>query len=72
MDSFNLFLKLSNKQLKIISNFFLDGAKIIFGSLVVGVFVPGISTETPWHVFIAGITLTLMLLIFSVYLIKKL
>ena len=72
MDSFTIFPKLSNKQLKIISNFFLDGAKIVFGSLVIGAFVPGISTETPWHLFVVGIAGTLSLLIASVYLYKNL
>lgn len=35
------------KRNAVIADFFLDGAKIIFGSLVVGAFVPGVTGGQP-------------------------
>jgi hypothetical protein len=49
-------------QLKVVSNFFLDGAKIIFGSLVVGVFVPSASGSIPWLTFAVGLAMTIAFL----------
>ena len=56
---------ISDKQSNVVSNFLLDGAKIIFGSLVIGVFVPSASGEVPWVTLVAGILLTLSFLILS-------
>lgn len=50
----------------IASNFFLDGAKIIFGSLVIGVFMPSAATpEFPWLTFVMGIMATSIFLIIA-------
>lgn len=44
---------------KVVANFFLDGAKIIFGSLVVGAFVPSIAAaQIPWSNITLGIVFT--------------
>ncbi|MFC1612749.1 hypothetical protein ACFL23_00265 [Patescibacteria group bacterium] len=61
---------LSTEQLKIISNFLSDSAKIIFGSMVIGIFVPSASGETPWATFIMGLTLTIAFLISAIILSK--
>lgn len=48
---------------RIIANFFLDGAKIVFGSLVIGIFIPSAALrEFPWFVFLGGITMTILFL----------
>ncbi|MEK7099081.1 MAG: hypothetical protein AAB916_01025 [Patescibacteria group bacterium] len=48
---------------RIIANFFLDGAKIVFGSLVIGAFIPSTAFhEFPWFVFLGGITMTVIFL----------
>lgn len=49
-------------EYKVISNFFLDGAKIIFASLVVGVFVPGAAGNIPWLTFLIGLATTVLFL----------
>lgn len=50
--------------MSILSNFFLDSAKIIFGSLVVGAFVPSLATQSPqWIAISMGIILTTAFLI---------
>ncbi|MFH1187490.1 MAG: hypothetical protein V1688_01355 [bacterium] len=61
---------LSCEQLKTISNFLSDGAKIIFGSMVIGVFVPSASGEIPWFTFVIGIILTVSFLILAIILAK--
>ena len=61
---------LSDEQQKVIANFLLDGAKIIFGSLVVGVFVPSATSEIPWLTFLAGLGLTVAFLTISAALTK--
>jgi hypothetical protein len=53
---------LSKEELDTLSDFFLDGAKILFGSLVVGVFVPTASGKVPWLTFVVGIGMTLVFL----------
>ena len=55
----------------IISDFFLDGAKIMFASLVVGVFVPGAAGERPWLVCSVGIAMTILFLTLAVKLSKR-
>ena len=53
-------------QRKIVSDFFLDGAKIIFGSLVVGVFIPGAAPQKIlWPTLAVGITMTTLFLIIA-------
>ncbi len=61
---------LYSEQVKIISNFLADSAKIIFGSLVVGVFIPSASGEKPWLTFALGILLTITFLSISILLSK--
>ena len=59
-------------QTGIISDFFLDGAKIIFGSLVVGVFLPGTAVrEFSWLVFFSGVTLTAVFLLIAYVISRK-
>jgi len=50
---------------KKISEFFLDGAKIIFGSLVVGAFLPEKIGKIPWLTLTGGIVAVLLFLSFS-------
>ncbi|MBI2888919.1 MAG: hypothetical protein HYY92_03205 [Parcubacteria group bacterium] len=45
-------------QFQTLHNFIVDGAKIIFGSLVVGIFAPSTAGEIPWLMFVAGILFT--------------
>jgi hypothetical protein len=54
-----------------IANFFLDGAKIVFGSLVVGVFSPGGINKIPWLTFGSGIILTIFFLSIASVISKK-
>jgi len=61
---------LSVKELETVSNFFVDGAKILFGSLVVGVFVPGASGKAPWLTFIIGVGVTVVFLALAAKLAK--
>ena len=56
----------------IISNFFLDGAKIIFGSLVVGAFVQGaIAPESRWMTVWGGVAMTIAFLFIANTFAKK-
>lgn len=56
----------SKTQPHIISNFFLDGAKIIFGSLVIGVFLPNTTTpKFPFVTLIVGMAMTIVFLILA-------
>lgn len=43
------------EQLKVAVNFLNDCAKIIFGSLVIGVFLPNALGKIPWITFITGL-----------------
>ena len=61
---------LSNNQSSVVSNFLLDSAKIIFGSLVIGVFVPSAGGEVPWLTFVVGILMTVSFLISAIKLSK--
>jgi hypothetical protein len=45
---------------EVIGGFFLDGAKIIFASLVVGVFVPGAAPGVPWLTLVSGVLMTVL------------
>ena len=47
---------------EVIGGFFLDGAKIIFASLVVGVFVPGAVQGVPWVTLASGLVTTVVFL----------
>lgn len=40
---------------KVFSEFFLDGGKIIFGSLVVGAFLPTLPAPIKWYTVAVGI-----------------
>ncbi|MBI3442891.1 MAG: hypothetical protein HY007_03930 [Candidatus Sungbacteria bacterium] len=56
----------SGIQSSVASNFFLDGAKIIFGSLVIGAFVPSFTApEFPWLTFTFGVLMTSFFLILA-------
>jgi hypothetical protein len=54
----------------IVSDFFLDSAKITFGSLVVGIFAPGVTVKTPFSTFFNGLIATAIFLIIAVKLEK--
>lgn len=44
---------------RVVANFFLDGAKIVFGSLVVGAFMPKVGLDSfPWLAFLMGVVIT--------------
>ena len=62
---------LANDQLKAISGFLLDCAKITFASLVVVVFVPGASVTEPQQALVNGIVFTAAFLITGVVLAKQ-
>ncbi|MCD6539940.1 MAG: hypothetical protein J7K37_04485 [Candidatus Omnitrophica bacterium] len=55
----------------IICDFFLDGAKILFASLVVGAFIPSATGKIPWLTFSIGIAITVSFLIIAIKLSKK-
>lgn len=53
-----------NTRAKIVSNFFLDGAKILFGSLVVGAFLPGtVDEQIPFLTVALGVAATIIFLL---------
>ena len=49
-------------QLKVLANFLLDSAKIIFGSAVVGALVPGLSKGALWLTAVFGLIATIAFL----------
>jgi hypothetical protein len=49
----------------IVSDFFLDTAKITFGSLVVGIFAPGVTVKTPLSTFFNGLVISIIFLILA-------
>ncbi|OGX04768.1 MAG: hypothetical protein A3G87_02885 [Omnitrophica bacterium RIFCSPLOWO2_12_FULL_50_11] len=61
---------LSNEEANALADFFLDGAKIIFASLVVGIFVPGAAGARPWLTFLMGLVMTSVFLGIAVKLAK--
>lgn len=65
-----LLKQMTQDKPKVISDFFLDGAKIMFASLVVGVFVPGAAGTKPWLTFSIGIITTILFLGIAVKLSK--
>lgn len=56
---------------EVVGGFFLDGAKIIFASLVVGVFVPGAARGVPWFTLASGLVMTMLFLGIAVSLAPK-
>jgi len=63
---------LSQEQFKTLSDFLLDSSKILFGSLVVGAFLPGTTGPVSWVTFVIGIFLTISFLIVAIILSKPL
>ncbi|MBI2454222.1 MAG: hypothetical protein HYV54_01440 [Parcubacteria group bacterium] len=57
--------------MSVIIDFLTDGAKIVFGSTVVGFFIPGITSEVTKTMFIAGGIVTAVFLILAVILSKQ-
>ena len=55
---------------EVLADFFLDGAKIIFASLVVGVFVPGAAGKIPWLTCVVGLAITALFLSIAATLVK--
>ncbi|OGC13320.1 hypothetical protein A3J90_08105 [candidate division WOR-1 bacterium RIFOXYC2_FULL_37_10] len=62
---------LDKKEFKVLGNFFLDSSKLIFASLVIGVFVPSAAGKVPWLTFLLGIVMTTLFLAIAVKLSKK-
>lgn len=60
----------SPAQIKLAANFLADGAKIVFASLVVGVFVPESAGAIPWLTFFIGILVTGVFLWFAILLMR--
>ncbi|TSC92410.1 MAG: hypothetical protein CEN89_714 [Candidatus Berkelbacteria bacterium Licking1014_7] len=56
---------------KVISEFFLDGAKIIFGSLVVGAFMPTAQAPISWITVMVGIFIMIAFLVIAGIISKK-
>ena len=52
--------------MKIISDFLSDIAKIVFGSAVVGYFLPGFAGEVSFRIFIGGLLSTVLSLVLAV------
>ena len=49
---------------RIVANFAVDSAKIVFGSLVIGVFVPSANAlEFPSNTFLSGLIITVIFLV---------
>lgn len=49
-------------QLKVLANFLLDSAKIVFGSAVVGTLIPGLNRGVPWPTAFFGLIATIAFL----------
>ena len=60
----------SEGQLKALANFFLDSAKIIFGSAVVSALLPSITGEIPWLTVAFGMIATITFLMLAMRIIK--
>lgn len=56
---------------KTLANFCIDAAKIVFGSLVVGVFAPGVIGQFSWSVWIGGVITTVAFIVSTVLLSKQ-
>ncbi|MBU1913113.1 MAG: hypothetical protein KKB22_06260 [Candidatus Omnitrophica bacterium] len=54
----------------VVSDFFLDSAKITFGSLVIGIFTPGVIIKTPLSTFLNGLVISIIFLTLAVKLEK--
>jgi len=52
--------------MEVITDFLTDSAKIVFGSAVIGFFIPGIVGPISSNVFIGGTIATFTLLFFAV------
>lgn len=59
-------------QAKAISDLLFDFAKIIFASVIVGFFVPGIVGPINANVFIAGIIITIVCVVGGLTILKSL
>ena len=55
----------------VIINFLIDAAKIIFGSAVVGFFIPGIVGDISTTLFLGGIFVTITFLLLAASLSKR-
>lgn len=65
-------LSLRKSQIKVLSDFLSDTAKIIFASAVVGFFIPGMTGELPQVVLIGGLIATTTFLVAAMLLAKSL
>lgn len=55
----------SDTYLRAFADFLLDGAKIIFGSVVVGAFVPSAGGPTSWPTLLVGAVITFLFVVLS-------
>lgn len=55
----------------VIIDFLTDAAKIVFGSAVVGFFIPGVAGDITRNIFLGGSIATAILLILAVTLSKQ-
>ena len=62
---------LNKNQLKCVSDFFSDLAKIIFGSAIIGFLIPGINGNVNVKDFFTGAILAFAFLIFGIYFLKN-
>jgi len=63
--------RLNKIQLDKFSNFLIDLAKILFGSTVVGFFVPGFSGNVDIATFVIGIAATFTSLVTGLKIVEK-
>lgn len=63
-------MHLNKNQINLLSQYFSDLSKIIFGSAVLGFFLPGIVGAITIPVFWGGIVATVSCLLFSMNLLK--
>jgi len=63
-------MTLTKSQLALLSQYFADLSKIVFGSTVVGYFIPGASLVTP-PVFLSGVIVGVVCLLISLDLARE-
>ncbi|MBI4120155.1 MAG: hypothetical protein HY454_01685 [Parcubacteria group bacterium] len=63
-------MQLNQEQIDTLARYFSDLSKILFGSTVLGFFIPSAETQIALSVFIVGALATISCLIFSLKLLK--
>ena len=57
--------------MQIIVEFLRDAAKIVFGSAIVGFFIPGLAGDVSFRTFVGGVVSTMVLLVLAVILSRR-